>query len=132
MTNIQNATTTAKAVKDAYQAQSPWYRRKSTLINLLQGIGWVLGALTTIAASWPEWAILLIGGLSTLVASALSALTKGEITPSMVARIAAHAPDDAPKTAATEPEHAKLASVDLDVDYAAYINAVAPSTQPEA
>lgn len=83
----------ASAVEQAYEEQPSWYRRKSTLINVLQGAGWLLGVLTTVAANWPEWAVLLIGGLSTLVAAALSALTKGEITPSMVDRIGQYAPD---------------------------------------
>lgn len=106
----------ATAVSRAYEAQPGWFRRKSTLINVLQGAGWLLGVLTTVAASWPEWAVLLIGGLSTLVAAALSALTKGEITPSMVDRIGEHAPADpvAPLSPATNAAG----------DYAAYITTV--------
>lgn len=84
----------AIAVSRAYEAQPAWFRRKSTLINVLQGLGWLLGALTTVAASWPEWAVLLIGGLSTLVAAGLSALTKGEITPSMAERVGRFSPEE--------------------------------------
>lgn len=104
------------AVASAYEAQPGWFRRKSTLINMLQGAGWLLGVLTTFAASWPEWAVLLIGGLSTLVAAGLSALTKGEITPSMVDRIGEHAP--------AEPVAPLVPAANAAGDYATYITTV--------
>lgn len=117
-TNVKNATATVQAANAAFADQPGWLRRKSTLINLLQGLGWVLGALATVAADWPEWAVLLVGGLSTLVASCLSALTKGELTPSMAMRIAAYAPADTPDVTVDVP-----AVVDPATDYQAYIAA---------
>lgn len=111
----------ATAVEQAYEAQPAWYRRKSTLINVLQGAGWLLGVLTTLAADWPEWAVLLIGGLSTLVTAGLSALTNGEITPSMVARIARFAPIE-PAVQVPTPELAPAPV--LPGDYATYISTV--------
>lgn len=113
---MSNRNVAAVAVSQAYADQPAWFRRKSTLINVLQGLGWLLGFVATFAASWPEWAVLLIGGLSTLVASALSALTKGEITPSMVDRVARHAPD--------EPAAFSLPPTSSAGDYATYITTV--------
>lgn len=81
------------AVNAALDAQPKWYKSKSTLINLLQGVVWLVGVVTPLLTSAPEWVALLIGGVGTLAAAGLSKLTPGEFTPSMVGRVAQFAPD---------------------------------------
>ena len=84
---------TRDAVNAALDAQPKWYRSKSTLINLLQGVVWLVGVVTPLLTSAPEWVALLIGGVGTLAAAGLSKLTPGEFTPSMAGRVAQFAPD---------------------------------------
>lgn len=81
------------AVSAALDAQPKWYRSKSTLINLLQGVVWIVGVATPLLTSAPEWVALLVGGVGTLAAAGLSKLTPGEFTPSMAGRVAQFAPD---------------------------------------
>lgn len=81
------------AVNAAFDAQPKWYKSKSTLINLLQGVVWLVGVVTPLLTSAPEWVALLIGGVGTLAAAGLSKLTPGEFTPSMAGRVAQFAPD---------------------------------------
>lgn len=81
------------AVSAALEAQPKWYKSKSTLINLLQGVVWIVGVVTPLLTSAPEWVALLIGGVGTLAAAGLSKLTPGEFTPSMAGRVAQFAPD---------------------------------------
>lgn len=83
---------TAQAVQAALDAQPKWYKSKSTYINLLQGIVWIVGVATPLLTTAPEWVALLIGGVGMFAASALSKLTPGELTPSMPGRIASYAP----------------------------------------
>lgn len=89
---MNNANVAAAAVARAYDAQPKWKQRKGTLLQILQALGWVLGVLTTVAADWPEWAALIIGGTSYVVAGLITALTPDGLTPSMVERVAAAAP----------------------------------------
>ena len=48
------------AVSAALEAQPKWYKSKSTLINLLQGVVWIVGVVTPLLTSAPEWVALLI------------------------------------------------------------------------
>ena len=82
-----------EAVEAALEAQPGWYRSKSTLINILQGVVWIIGVVTPLLTSAPEWVALLVGGVGMLAAAGLSRLTPGEFTPSMAERVARFAPD---------------------------------------
>lgn len=93
---MSNARIAADAVARAYANQPTWFRRKGTLLQLLQALGWVLGVLGSMAADWPAWVVVLIGGASYTVAELITALTPDGFSPSMVARAAAAAPVDSP------------------------------------
>jgi len=92
MNNDQTKQQTVQAAQAALDAQPAWYKSKSTYINLLQGVVWILGVVTPLLTTAPEWVALLIGGVGTLAAAALSKLTPGEFTPSMPGRIASYMP----------------------------------------
>ena len=101
------------AVNAAFDAQPKWYKSKSTLINLLQGVVWLVGVVTPLLTSAPEWVALLIGGVGTLAAAGLSKLTPGEFTPSMAVPsfpvIVPPEDDYAPRHARTPHDSANLA-----------------------
>lgn len=116
------------AVDAALDAQPKWYKSKSTLINVLQGVVWVVGVVTPLLTTAPEWVALLIGGVGTLAAAGLSKLTPGEFTPSMAGRVAQFAPDIVTVTNTGEgaaPAH------ELAGEPFVEFPAVAPEVEPE-
>lgn len=84
--------------------EQPWFqRRKDTLLQAAQAIGWVAAIIAPILTSLPSWVSLIIGGLAYLSTGITTAYTKGAIPPSAAERIAAKA---------AEAEKAEEASAD--------------------
>lgn len=129
MTNIKNATTTAKAVGQAYDNQPAWLRFKGTIIIIATGLVSILSQV----AALPEWDGTTVGVACTVVATVVGALvnrlTKDGITPSMIRRAAAFAPAD-PEVTDPDPKRA-FPAVNPDTDYAAYLNHLTPDEGDE-
>lgn len=132
MTNIKNATTTAKAVGQAYDNQPGWLRFKGTIIIIATGLVSILSQV----AALPEWDGTTIGIGCTIAATVVGALvnrlTKDGITPSMIRRAAAFAPADPEDTdrADRAPQRA-FPAVNPSTDYAAYLNRLTPDEGEE-
>lgn len=128
MSNLQNSTVTAKAVKTARSNEPVLLRYKGTILIVLTGLVSILSQVATL----PEWDGTIIGVVCTITATAVGALvnrfTKDGITPSMVGRIAAYAPDDPQDT---PQDTLPVPAYDPVIDYATYINHVTPPGEDE-
>lgn len=124
MTNIKNATTTAKAVGQAYDNQPGWLRFKGTIIIILTGLVSICSQLATL----PEWDGTTVGVGFTIAATVIGALvnrfTKDGFTESMIARAASQAPEDAP--APVENPVPQFPAVDPALDYGTYMADLTP------
>ena len=124
MTNITNATTTAKAVGQAYDNQPGWLRFKGTIIIVLTGLVSICSQL----AALPEWDGTTVGVGFTIAATVIGALinrfTKDGFTESMISRAARESPEDAP--APVENLVPQFPAVDPALDYGTYMADLTP------
>lgn len=128
MSNLQNSTVTATAVKAARSNEPVLLRYKGTILIVLTGLVSILSQVAIL----PEWDGTTIGVACTILATTIGAFinrfTKDGITPSMVGRIAAYAPAD-PRT--PPQDTLPVPAYDPVIDYATYINHVTPPREDE-
>lgn len=125
MARLKNFTAIANAVTKARKADPTWLRYKGSILIILTGVVAIVAQL----AESPDWqgtnTGVILTGVATVLTFMANRLTKDGITPSMVGRIAAYAPDDTPNKPADG--NAVVANtVDPATDYAAYMRSVAP------
>lgn len=69
--------------------RQPWLlRRKESILQILQGVAWVLATFFAQSGTVDTWQAIAIGAASSLVAFLITAFTKAAVTPSMVDRVA--------------------------------------------
>ena len=79
----------AKAVKE----QSPWARRKDTIVTVLTGLAWLAGALLPYTTGLDPRVGVVLGTTATIAGALVNAFTKGAVTPSMAKRLYANSPE---------------------------------------
>lgn len=81
------------AVDKAVKEQSPWARRKDTLVTILTGLSWLVGLLLPYTSDLDPRVGVALGATATVAGALVNALTKGAITPSMASRLYASSPE---------------------------------------
>lgn len=81
------------AVDKAVKEQSPWARRKDTLVTGLTGLAWLAGVLLPYTTDMAPWVGVALGATATVAGALVNAFTKGAITPSMATRLYANSPE---------------------------------------
>ena len=81
------------AVDKAVKEQSPWARRKDTIVTVLTGLAWLAGALLPYTTGLDQRVEVVLGTTATIAGALVNAFTKGAITPSMATRLYANSPE---------------------------------------
>lgn len=70
----------------------PWFiRRKDSLLQAAQAIGWIAAVVVPLVSDLPAWVSLIVGAIAYAAAGFTTAFTKGAIPPSAVSRLASKA-----------------------------------------
>ena len=81
------------AVDKAVKEQSPWTRRKDTIVTVLTGLAWLAGALLPYTTDMDPRVGVALGATATIAGALVNAFTKGAVTPSMASRLYANSPE---------------------------------------
>ena len=81
------------AVDKAVKEQSPWARRKDTIVTVLTGLAWLAGVLIPYTTDMDPRVGIALGATATIAGALVNAFTKGAITPSMATRLYANSPE---------------------------------------